>query len=241
MGRSFVPCAARRRACGALAATLTVSALAAPFSAAERVDPGAMAAMQKFLARPTMAHQYRASRRLEASGVGQRAWLDVQTNFTVASGLVYEVTAEGGSGYIRARVLRSLLDEERRLTERGGVAHVAISTDNYRFQPERVNEEGLAVVSLLPLRNARSLIVGQMFLNPIDGDLVRVEGRLAKSPSFWVTRLDVVRRYRRIEGVLMPVSLETTAQLRLLGSSALRMVYRYSDIDERPVDESPLN
>ncbi len=134
MGRSFVPCAARRRACGALAATLTVSALAAPFSAAERVDPGAMAAMEKFLARPTMAHQYRASRRLEASGVGQRAWLDVQTNFTVASGLVYEVTAEGGSGYIRARVLRSLLDEERRLTERGGVAHVAISTDNYRLQ-----------------------------------------------------------------------------------------------------------
>jgi hypothetical protein len=33
----------------------------------------------------------------------------------------------------------------------------------------------------------------------------------------------------------MPVSLATTAQLRLFGSSALRMTYRYSEIDDRPV------
>jgi hypothetical protein len=36
------------------------------------------------------------------------------------------------------------------------------------------------------------------------------------------------------------VSLVTTAELRLLGSSALRMTYRYSSIDERPVDPAPL-
>jgi hypothetical protein len=34
----------------------------------------------------------------------------------------------------------------------------------------------------------------------------------------------------------MPVSLETTAQLKLFGPSVLRMTYRYSHIDERPVD-----
>ena len=47
--------------------------------------------------------------------------------------------------------------------------------------------------------------------------------------------MNVVRSYRRINGVLMPVSLDTTAQLRLLGSSALRMTYRYVQIDERAV------
>jgi hypothetical protein len=35
----------------------------------------------------------------------------------------------------------------------------------------------------------------------------------------------------------MPVSLDTTAQLRLLGSSSLRMTYTYSHINERPVSE----
>jgi hypothetical protein len=35
----------------------------------------------------------------------------------------------------------------------------------------------------------------------------------------------------------MPVSLETTGQLRLFGSSALRMAYRYSQIDDRSVED----
>jgi hypothetical protein len=74
-----------------------------------------------------------------------------------------------------------------------------------------------------------------MFLTTIAGDLVRVEGRLARNPSFWLTRVNLVRSYRSIEGVVMPVSLETIGRLRLLGSSSLRMTYRYSHIDDRPV------
>jgi hypothetical protein len=95
------------------------------------------------------------------------------------------------------------------------------------------------VVGMRPLRKDRGLIAGRMVMT-VDGDLQRVEGRLAKNPSFWVTRVNVVRSYRRINGVLMPVSLDTTAQLRLMGASELRMTYRYSRVDERPVhDEEP--
>ncbi len=185
-----------------------------------------------------MPQQYSASRWLEASGSGHRAWLDVRTDFSVASGMLYEVTAEGGSGYIRSRVLRSLLDEEQRLIAHGAESSVVLTTENYRFTPEGVNPQGLAVVAIQPLRKERALIAGRMFVT-LDGDVRRVEGRLAKNPSFWVTRVDVVRSYRRIEGVLMPVSLQTTAQLRFLGKSELHMTYRYSVIDTRPVTKQP--
>jgi hypothetical protein len=213
-----------------------MAALTLQLSAAEEPESDAFVAMETFLAAPASSHEYRAWRRLEASGVGQRGWLDVQTSYTLASGLQYSVTAEGGSGYIRTRVLRPLLDEEQRLIALRGGAGAAISADNYNFGPQSVNDEGLAVVGLNPLRHDRSLIVGRMFLSLFDGDLVRVEGRLARNPSFWVTRVDIVRSYRRINGARMPVLLETTAQLRLLGSSALRMTYRYSHIDTHPVD-----
>src|ERR1044071_8274445 len=73
------------------------------------------AAIQHFLTRRIALRQYSGSRHLEASGSGQRAWLDVETDFATGSGFLYRVTGEGGSGYIRARVLRSLLDEEQRL------------------------------------------------------------------------------------------------------------------------------
>jgi hypothetical protein len=218
----------------ATALTITV---ALQLSASETPERAAVDALERFLARPSLSHQYRASRRLEASGVGQRGWLDVVTSFTPASGLQYEVTAEGGSGYIRGRVLRSLLNEEQRLIAIGDARRVALSRENYLFTPKGVNDEGLAVVVLKPLRKDRSLIAGQILLSPLDGELIRLEGRLAKNPSFWVTRVDVVRSYRRINGVLMPVSLETTGRLRFLGSSALRMTYSYSHIDDQPVGE----
>jgi hypothetical protein len=235
MGRRFVGSVAGHFAGGAgVAAVLSVAAQAFHPHEARQV---ATLAMEQFLSRPSVVHEYRGSRRLDASGSGRRAWLEVRTHFTARSGLVYEVAAEGGSGYIRSRVLKSLLDEEQQLIARGGAAGIAITEANYQFTPETVNDEGLAVVALQARRKDRSLLSGRMFLNASNGELVRLEGRLARNPSFWLTRVDVVRTYRSIGGALMPVSLVTKGQLRLLGSSELRMTYRYSHIDEQPVPD----
>jgi hypothetical protein len=237
MGHLRILADARRRlGVVCVAAILIATSPTLHVAEGEVVDQGALLAFRNFLALPRIASQYTASRRLEASGRGHRAWLDVETDFSTASGLLYEVTAEGGSGYIRSRVLRSLLDEEQRLIARRAESGVALTTDNYQFAPEGINEQGLAVVGMRPLRKDRGLIAGRMLMS-VDGDLQRVEGRLAKNPSFWVTRVNVVRSYRRINGVLMPVSLDTTAQLRLMGASELRMTYRYSRVDERPVHD----
>ena len=194
-------------------------------------------ALETFLNRPVGVHSYRAARRLEASGSGQTGWLHAQTSFTPAAGLRYEITAEGGSKYIRSRVLRSLLEAERQLIAGGGSDGAAVSRANYRLTPEALATGGLARVALAPLRKERPLIVGRMFLTAQEGQLVRLEGRLAKNPSFWVTRVDVIRTYRRLNGVDMPVSLESVAQLRFLGRSTLRMTYHYSDVDHRAVTD----
>jgi hypothetical protein len=224
-----------RPLCTAFAA-LTVAALAAEPT---QPDSRAVQALDAFLSGRTMARQYTATRRLEASGSGHRGWLDVRTSYAAGSGFLYDVTSEGGSGLIRGRVLRSLLEEEKQLIASGTGARVALTRDNYAFMPERVDEHGLVVVAMRPLRKERSLISGRLILTP-DGVLQRVEGQLAKNPSFWVTRVNVVRTYRQINGVLMPVCLETTARLRFLGSSSLRMTYRYTEIDEQPVDDGSL-
>jgi hypothetical protein len=218
------------------AAFVVVFQTARSTAASPVADPVAVWAVEQFLSRPRVAHDYQATRRLEASGSGRRAWLDVRTDYSPAVGLRYQVTAEGGSGYIRSRVLVSLLEEEQRLISQGDEHTVALTPDNYRFTAETLNEEGLATVTLWPLRKDRALIAGRMFLTT-GGELRRVEGRLARNPSFWVTRVDIVRSYRPINGVLMPVLLETRARLRLLGAAELRMTYRYSSIDEVPVVE----
>ena len=222
---------ARGAAALALASGLVLHLSAAVAPASE----GSAGVVQKFLSSQAGTHSYRATRRLEAAGSGLRAWMEAETEFAPGDGFRYEVTAEGGSRIIRSRVLRSLLEEERQLIARGGSGEVALSPANYHFMLEGVDEDGLARVGLQPLRKERALIAGEMLVQPDDGALVRLEGQLAKNPSFWTKRVDVVRSYERINDVVMPVTLESKAQLRLFGGSTLRMTYRYSEIDGRPV------
>lgn len=196
------------------------------------------AAMERFVATSIVAHTYRASRRLEATGSGQRGWLEANTGFTGGRGFEYTVTAEGGSGYIRSHVLRSLLEHERMLIATGDSAAVALSSANYTFVAEGVGDDGLARIAMTPRRKERALIAGHLFVRPEDGELIRVEGHLVKNPSLWITGVEVVRSYQRIQGALVPVLLESTAQLRFLGRSELRMSYRYLEIDSAPVLDS---
>ena len=157
------------------------------------------------------------------------------TEYSPASGFRYTITSEGGSGNIRDKVLKAILEGEREAVARGEIARSALAPCNYEFQVHGVDENGLAKVLLSPKRKERVLVSGAMFLRPTDGELVRVQGRLAKSPSFWIKSVDIVRTYERIEGAVMPVALETTAQVRMFGAATLRMTYDYSEIDGRPV------
>lgn len=224
-------------ACWAGAASIAAASIAVHASAGAPPHREAAASLERFLARPAVVHEYRAQRRLEASGGGQRGWLEGDISFTIASGLQYDVTGEGGSGYIRSRVLRSLLDEERRVIAEGRTGSVALTQANYTFFPETLDDAGLAIVRIEPRRKERSLIKGRVFLTADEGHPVRIEGVLAKSPSFWIARTSVVRSYGPIDGAFMPLLLDTNGQLRLFGSSALRMTYRYLEIDNRAVLE----
>lgn len=82
-----------------------------------------------------------------------------------------------------------------------------------------------------PKRREVSLIDGAVFVTQEEADLLRVEGRLAKNPSFWTKRVDVVRRYSRLGGVRVPTRLDSVAQVRLAGASTLSMTYEYEMVN----------
>jgi hypothetical protein len=193
----------------------------------------------QFLAQDAKQPSYLALRRLEAESGSRKGWLEATTEYSSAQGFRYHVTAEGGSDYIRHKVLRAVLDGERDVIARGEAARSLLAPANYRFQPDGLDREGLARVLLSPRRKERVLVAGTMFLNVTDGALIRVQGRLAKSPSFWIKDVDILRTYERIAGAVLPVTLDTTAQVRLFGPATLRMTYTYAEVDGRrvPSDE----
>ena len=222
--------AARNASAAFLAACLLVVAVETSVLAGR--DPDAAAAMERFLSRPIVQQQYRAFRRLEASGSGQKAWLEAETEFAPATGMQYAIVGEGGSRYIRTHVLRALLEQEKQLIARGA-GGAAFDQSNYQFSPDGYGEDGLVRILMRPLRKDRTLIAGSLMLRPDDGELIRIEGRLAKNPSLWMKKVEIVRRYARINDVLVPTSLESIAHLRLLGRSSLTMAYDYSEVGHR--------
>ena len=197
-------------------------------------DP-ADAPIRQFLAQDDTQRPYRATRRLEARNGDREGWLEAVTNYSPETGFQFEVTAEGGSGHIRTKVLRAVLEGEQEAIARGETARASLDRANYTFQPNGLDDAGLANVLLSPRRKERILLAGKMFLRPEDGGLVRLEGRPAKSPSFWIKNVHIVRSYERILGTVVPVSLESTAQVRLLGRATFRMTYSYAEVDGKPV------
>jgi hypothetical protein len=180
----------------------------------------------------TTPHQYRALRHLEAhtQKLDKSAWMEVWTEAD-ASGFRYEITAEDGSGAIRNKVFRETLDAERRMWEQGNAHQSAISRDNYVFVDCAADTDDLTCVSLKPRRKEVTLVDGAIFLDPADGELVRIEGSLSKSPSFWTRKVDVRRQYQRIGGVRVPVSVESNANVRIAGPSTFSIHYEYESVN----------
>jgi hypothetical protein len=131
-------------------------------------------------------------------------------------------------------VLRGVLVREQEIVNHGDADRADLTADNYEFTEAGRDESGARVVQIKPRRSDVMLVDGKAVLND-NGDLLRVEGRLSKNPSFWTSLVNIVRRYARIAGVRVPVASETTARVKLVGNAQLDVEYDYQTINGRVV------
>jgi hypothetical protein len=223
-----------RRLIRSLLLATAVAMLVLPGAAAGLTDLSATRPLlERFLALGDPdPNDFRALRHLEAANeqFDSRAWMDVWTEAD-RYGFRYEVVGEGGSDYIRSKVFRVALDTERRMWGDGGFNAAAVTPTNYMFRDGAMHADGLASLLVKARRKDMMLVDGAIFLNPADGDLVRVEGRLAKTPSFWTRRVDIVRRFRRFGAVRLPVSLDAVASVLIAGRSTFNVSYDYERVN----------
>jgi hypothetical protein len=180
---------------------------------------------------------YRAVRRLEAAARDGKmhASLTAMTSLDPGRGFHFEILDERGSSLIRSKVLRAALEAERRLRDSGDTARNAVTKSNYEFGLAEVDRPGLVRIGIRPRRPDALLVVGSILLTEDSADLVSIEGRLIKRPSFWTRRVDIVRRYKRLAGIRVPISMESTADVLLGGRSTFSMRYAYEAINDERV------
>ena len=102
-----------------LAISLTLMWSLGQLSAAGSAEP----AFERVLAKSnTVAPPaYRAFRRLEGglTNSDKRGWLEAWTEYQPGRGFTFEVVGEGGSEYVRNKILRRMLTSEQDLIARG--------------------------------------------------------------------------------------------------------------------------
>jgi hypothetical protein len=169
---------------------------------------------------------YTATRLLVARSakLDKLGWLEAETTFQPGSGFSYRILREGGDKGIRNRVLRKVLEKEMAMNEPASAARSMLSSQNYTL-----SRDGRQV-RLTPKRREQTLIDGVATLDG-DGRLRRVEGRLAKSPSFWVRSVQVTRSYEPVAGHAMPVHVASTADVKLAGTCEFSMWIDYTTVD----------
>jgi hypothetical protein len=179
--------------------------------------------------------QYRAYRRMHAATDSGKheAWLDAWTELKDGR-FTYDIVSERGSETVRGKVLRSMLQREQELVNSGNTAKGDLTAANYEFTDAGRDADGTRVVQIKPKRNDVLLVEGHAVLDD-RGALLRVEGRLAKNPSFWTSLVNIIRRYARVAGVRVPIATETVAKVKMVGTAKLQVLYDYESVNGRPV------
>ncbi|HJZ75755.1 MAG TPA: hypothetical protein VKE51_28675 [Vicinamibacterales bacterium] len=206
-------------------------------AAAPNGNTSAPPVLQRFLSLGDPAPvSYRALRHLEARNekLDMSAWMDVWTDVD-ATGFHYRIVAEEGADSIRSRVFRETLETERKMWAAGAADAASLTPANYMFEDRGELADGLAALTIKPRRKDVLLVDGSIFLRPEDGDLLKLEGDLAKPPSFWTRRVRIVREFQRFAGVRLPVSLDAVANLRWFGQSTFHAAYEYETVNAERV------
>ena len=178
---------------------------------------------------------YQAIRVLVARSkkLNKTGWMEAATTFRPGYGLTYTILREGGDQRIRNRVLREVLDNEVKMSTPPQATRIAISDANYQILGDATGR----TLRLAPRRKETTLIDGTAQVDA-RGRLQAIEGRLAKSPSFWVRSVTVRRTYQAVGGHALPVRVESVADVKLAGSCEFSMWIDYTIVDGISVESA---
>jgi hypothetical protein len=228
----------------AVVAVLT-QAPAVPGAESPAAGPGASASapsddevLRRFLARPDEPNRsFRVRRHLEVTSgaLGKEAWMDVLVELDAREGFRYAVTAAGGSEMLQEKILKKVLGAEREVYASRTNDRTSLTAENYSFAPCGRTGDGLVCLAASARRREVGLLNGRFLVSPDTADIVEVSGTMAKGPSFWIPRVDMVKRYARVGGHRVNVRVESVSHVRLLGESRFTMTSAYEQIEGDPV------
>ena len=133
----------------------------------------------------------------------------------------FEIVNASGGGRGQ-HVVKKVLEHESQMAEDWHKA--GITSENYKFTllgEETVRGRRCFVLGLEPRRNAKELLEGKSWVNTSNYRILQIQGEPAKSPSFWIKKLDVTLFFSEVEGMWLQTAIRAVADVRIFGRNIL--------------------
>jgi outer membrane lipoprotein-sorting protein len=208
----------------AVAQQATVSA---PLSADEVMQR--LVAMNEVRAKALESYSSLRSYRLECHCLShKKADMVVRADYHAPDKKTFTIVSEDGSGTVRNKVFKKLLEAEQESMREENQQRSAISPENYTFKVvdyQKTDGNEVYVLEAEPKTKNKFLFRGRIWIDGRDFAITRVEGQPAVNPSWWTLRTDFKRSYQKVGDFWLPELNESETKVRILGTADLCIEY----------------
>src|SRR5215467_3230643 len=159
----------------------------------------------------------------------------VRAEYDAPNEKVFTIVSESGSGTVRSRVFKKLLEAEQESMREENQQRSAITPQNYTFELtdyQTIGGNELYVLDAQPLTQNKFLFRGRIWIDAKAFAIARVEGEPAVNPSWWTVKTDFKRNYQEIGSFWLPESNESETKVRIFGTAVLTIKYGEYQITE---------
>jgi hypothetical protein len=165
----------------------------------------------------------------------KKADMVVRADYSAPNKKEFTIVSENGSGAVRQKVFRRLLEAEQESMQDDNQQRSAVTPENYTFRLlsyEKTAASELYVLQIQPRTKNKFLLRGRIWVDGKDFAITRVEGEPAVNPSWWTKKTDFTRTYQKIGDFWLPQANESVTTVRVLGTAVLTI--KYQDYEVAP-------
>ena len=159
----------------------------------------------------------------------QRGAFELQGSYLAPHGLTFKPIRYTGDSFVKTNIINRVLQSEVDYVSKDDVSHTALTPANYKFAykgDEELNGRAVHMYQVKPHHKRPGLFKGRIYIDSTMGTLVRSEGTIVKSPSFFLRHIEFVQDYTDVAGYTLPAQLHTTARASFVGRVVVDIFHR---------------
>ena len=154
---------------------------------------------------------------------------ELERHYVAPRTLQFKAVRFQGDNFVKTNVINHLLQSEVDHVQKDDLSTTALTPANYKFSykgSSDVDGRVVHVFQVKPRKKRAGLFKGRVYLDAFTGSLVRAEGSVVKSPSFFVKKVEFVQDYSDIGGFTFPTHVHSEARARIVGRAVVDVYQR---------------